>query len=174
MTTLEAALTRALGGHDQVVGVVAEAGPARRVGIAWMVTTMLLSCVAPIRLVEYLDGQGRSPYAKWFDSLNAPAAAKVAAAVYQLAAGNFSNVKGVGSVRKEDRVRSGLPGLFRQRCRGAGDPAGREQQTTAAGSHRRGKGTMDRLPAPEGVNHKRGYYGTHTGLQGNHSGSGAA
>lgn len=29
--------------------------------------------------------------------MNAPAAAKVAAAVYQLAAGNFSNVKGVGS-----------------------------------------------------------------------------
>jgi putative addiction module killer protein len=53
--------------------------------------------VAPIRLVEYLDGHGRSAYARWFDSLNAPAAAKVAAAIYQLAAGNFSNVKGVGA-----------------------------------------------------------------------------
>ena len=51
----------------------------------------------PIRLVEYLDDQGRSAYARWFDSLNAPAAAKVAAVVYQLAARNFSNVKGVGS-----------------------------------------------------------------------------
>src|SRR5450756_2070235 len=53
--------------------------------------------MVPIRLVEYLDDQGRSAYARWFDSLNAPAAAKVAAVVYQLAARNFSNVKGVGS-----------------------------------------------------------------------------
>jgi putative addiction module killer protein len=53
--------------------------------------------MAAIRLVEYLDDQGRSVYARWFDSLNASAAAKVTAAVYQLAAGNFSNVKGVGS-----------------------------------------------------------------------------
>jgi putative addiction module killer protein len=53
--------------------------------------------VAAIRLLEYLDAQGSSAYAKWFGSLNAAAAAKVAAALYQLAAGNFSNVKGVGS-----------------------------------------------------------------------------
>jgi putative addiction module killer protein len=53
--------------------------------------------VAVIQLLEYLDAQGRSAYANWFDSLNAAAAAKVAAALYQLAAGNFSNVKGVGS-----------------------------------------------------------------------------
>jgi putative addiction module killer protein len=50
-----------------------------------------------IRILEYLDSDGRSPYALWFEGLNAPAAAKVAAALYQLAAGNFSNVKGVGS-----------------------------------------------------------------------------
>ena len=39
----------------------------------------------------------RSPYAKWFDGLNGEAAAKVASAVYRLAGGNFSNVKGVGA-----------------------------------------------------------------------------
>jgi len=50
-----------------------------------------------IRLLEYLDAEGRSSYGAWFDGLNAPAAAKVAAALYQLAAGNRSNVKGVGS-----------------------------------------------------------------------------
>jgi putative addiction module killer protein len=50
-----------------------------------------------IRILEYLDSDGRSPYAHWFEGLSAPAAAKVAAALYQLAAGNFSNVKGVGS-----------------------------------------------------------------------------
>jgi putative addiction module killer protein len=50
-----------------------------------------------IRILEYLDSDGRSPYAHWLDGLNAPPAAKVAAALYQLAAGNFSKVKGVGS-----------------------------------------------------------------------------
>ena len=50
-----------------------------------------------IRILEYLDSEARSPYAAWFEGLNAPAAAKVAAALYQLAAGNRSNIKGVGS-----------------------------------------------------------------------------
>jgi putative addiction module killer protein len=53
--------------------------------------------MAAIRLLEYLDAEGRSPYGAWFDGLNALAAAKVAAALYQLGAGNRSNVKGVGS-----------------------------------------------------------------------------
>jgi putative addiction module killer protein len=53
--------------------------------------------MAAIRLLEYLDAEGRSPYGAWFDGLNAPAAAKVVAALYQLAAGNRSNMKGVGS-----------------------------------------------------------------------------
>jgi putative addiction module killer protein len=52
--------------------------------------------VPAIHVLEYLDAQGRSPYAAWFRDLNAKAAAKVAAAVYRLEAGNFSNVKGVG------------------------------------------------------------------------------
>lgn len=50
-----------------------------------------------VRLLEYLDAEGRSVHAKWFASLNAAAAAKVAGALYQIAAGNFSRVKGVGS-----------------------------------------------------------------------------
>jgi putative addiction module killer protein len=50
-----------------------------------------------VRVLEYVDAEGRSPYGTWFDGLNASAAAKVAAAVYQLAAGNRSNTKGVGS-----------------------------------------------------------------------------
>jgi putative addiction module killer protein len=45
---------------------------------------------------EYLDPAGRSPYVRWFDDLNAPAAAKVATALYRLESGNFSNVKSVG------------------------------------------------------------------------------
>ena len=46
---------------------------------------------------EYNDRDGRSPYADWFDRLNAQAAAKVATALTRLADGNFSNVKGIGS-----------------------------------------------------------------------------
>ena len=49
-----------------------------------------------VRVLEYLDPTGRSPYTRWFDDLNAPAAAKITAALYRLAEGNFSNVKGVG------------------------------------------------------------------------------
>ena len=49
------------------------------------------------RVHEYLDAQGRSPYAAWFDNLDASAAARVAAALYRLETGNFSNVKGVGA-----------------------------------------------------------------------------
>lgn len=53
---------------------------------------------------EYNDRAGRSPYAAWFDRLNAQAAAKVATALTRLAAGNFSNVKGVGSGIFECRI----------------------------------------------------------------------
>jgi putative addiction module killer protein len=58
----------------------------------------------PVEVLEYLDWNGRSPYAEWFESLNAPAAAKVAVAITRLAQGNFSNVKGVGSGVYEYRV----------------------------------------------------------------------
>lgn len=50
-----------------------------------------------ISVREYLDTNGRSPYAGWFDSLNAEAAAKVTTAVTRISFGNFSNVKGVGA-----------------------------------------------------------------------------
>lgn len=53
---------------------------------------------------EYLDSSGRSPFARWFDSLNAPAAAKVTTALTRIEAGNFSNVKGVGSGVFEFRI----------------------------------------------------------------------
>jgi putative addiction module killer protein len=53
---------------------------------------------------EYNDREGRSPYAAWFDRLNAQAAAKVATALTRLAGGNFSNVKGVDSGVFECRI----------------------------------------------------------------------
>lgn len=57
-----------------------------------------------IEVREYLDAEGNSPYAKWFDRLNAVAAAKVATAVHRMAQGNFSNVKGVGAGVYEYRI----------------------------------------------------------------------
>jgi putative addiction module killer protein len=53
--------------------------------------------IAMIDVREYLDARGRSPYAAWFDSLNAQVAAKVATALTRISLGNFSNVEGVGS-----------------------------------------------------------------------------
>jgi len=53
---------------------------------------------------EYNNRGGQSPYAVWFDRLNAQAAAKVTTAITRLAGGNFSNVKGVGSDVFECRI----------------------------------------------------------------------
>ena len=53
--------------------------------------------MATIRVLEYLDRSGRSPWRRWFNDLDAIAAAKVATALYRLGQGNFSTVAGVGS-----------------------------------------------------------------------------
>ena len=52
---------------------------------------MLPSVVIDVR--EYLAVDGSSPYRKWFDSLNAQAAAKVAIALTRIEQGNLSNAK---------------------------------------------------------------------------------
>jgi putative addiction module killer protein len=57
-----------------------------------------------VEVLEYLEINGRSPYAEWFNRLNPPAAAKVAVALVRLSQGNFSNVKGVGSGVHEYRI----------------------------------------------------------------------
>jgi len=57
-----------------------------------------------VDVLEYLDPGGRSPYAEWFDDLDAQAAAKVAVAITRLAQGNFSRVKGVGGGVSECRL----------------------------------------------------------------------
>lgn len=46
---------------------------------------------------EFLDTSGRSPFARWFEGLNAVAAARVTIALTRLGQGNFSNVEGVGA-----------------------------------------------------------------------------
>ena len=57
-----------------------------------------------ITIREYLDQSGRSRFAKWFESLNAPAAAKVTIALVRIEQGNFSNTKGVGAGVYECRI----------------------------------------------------------------------
>lgn len=60
--------------------------------------------MSDVRIIEYLDQQARSPFAAWFEGLNTPAAAKVTAAIYQLASGNWSNVKTVGGGVSERKI----------------------------------------------------------------------
>jgi putative addiction module killer protein len=57
-----------------------------------------------VEILEYLELNGCSPYAGWFDSLNPPAAARVAVALARLSPGNFCNVKSVGSGVHECRI----------------------------------------------------------------------
>ncbi len=57
-----------------------------------------------IEVREYLDAEGSSPYAKWFDRLNVAAAVKVATAIHRMEQGNVSNVKGDGAGVYEYRI----------------------------------------------------------------------
>ena len=61
-------------------------------------------CVTLLPMIiikEYIDSNDRSPYAKWSNRLNAPAAAKVVTAVVRMEQGNLSNVKGIGGGTKK-------------------------------------------------------------------------
>lgn len=46
---------------------------------------------------EYVNDLGISPFARWFSSLHAQAAAKVTTALMRMELGNLSNVKSVGA-----------------------------------------------------------------------------
>ena len=60
--------------------------------------------MSAIRVLEYLDAAGRSPFRRWFDGLDATAAARVGAYLYRLEQGNFSRVEGVGGGVFELRI----------------------------------------------------------------------
>lgn len=49
-----------------------------------------------IELREYIDTHGNSPFAKWFNALNAQEVLKVNTYVTRVGQGNFSRVEGVG------------------------------------------------------------------------------
>lgn len=57
-----------------------------------------------IDVAEYLDEDGRSPFGRWFDHLDARAAAKVAVVRIKLASGHVGNVKPVGEDVSEYRI----------------------------------------------------------------------
>lgn len=49
-----------------------------------------------IKIRQYVDAAGVSPFDQWFGRLNNVAAARVTTSLARLSAGNWSNVKGVG------------------------------------------------------------------------------
>ena len=57
-----------------------------------------------IEIREYITTEGRSPYARWFDGLNARAAAKVATSLVRMEQGNLSGAKGIGAGVSEYRI----------------------------------------------------------------------
>jgi putative addiction module killer protein len=58
------------------------------------------------KVTEYLSNE-LSPFAKWFEGLDAFASAKVTVALYRLEQGNFSNVKAVGKGVSEYKIAFG-------------------------------------------------------------------
>jgi putative addiction module killer protein len=60
-----------------------------------------------LTLYAYRDAQGRQPFDKWFNDLDAQAARKVRAALAQIEAGNMSEVKPVGGGVSERRIHWG-------------------------------------------------------------------
>ena len=58
-------------------------------------------------VLEYLDRQGRSPFAASLEDLDPAGAAKVTIAVTRLSLGNISNVKGVGAGVFETKIAFG-------------------------------------------------------------------
>ena len=57
-----------------------------------------------MKLVMYESEDGRVPFQKWFDGLDAVAATKIVVSLTRLEAGNTSNLKAVGEGVLEQRV----------------------------------------------------------------------
>ncbi len=57
-----------------------------------------------VEIREYTNPEGGSPFADWFNDLDAQAAARVTTALARMEQGNFSNVKGVGAGVLEYRL----------------------------------------------------------------------
>ena len=60
-----------------------------------------------IEIEELTDDRGRSYFARWFDELDAVAAAKVTTVLGRMAQGNFGDTKSVGGGVLERRIEFG-------------------------------------------------------------------
>ncbi len=60
-----------------------------------------------IEVREYIDERGRSPFGRWFDGLDAGAAAKMHTALARMELGNLANLKTVGGGVLAHRIHSG-------------------------------------------------------------------
>jgi putative addiction module killer protein len=57
-----------------------------------------------MKVVEYLDPHGTSPFGRWFATVESRAASKVVVAIARMGQGNLSNAKSVGSGVLEYRI----------------------------------------------------------------------
>lgn len=61
-----------------------------------------------IEVVEFVDAEGNSPFARWFNRLDRQAAAKVTVALLRMEQGNLSNAKALGGVQAPVERRDAL------------------------------------------------------------------
>ena len=57
-----------------------------------------------IEFTEYIDANGKSPFAQWFDALDAVAATKIRLYTTRVELGNFSNVEPIGEGLSEIKI----------------------------------------------------------------------
>ncbi len=57
-----------------------------------------------VEIIEFVDESGRSPFGRWFDSLNPAAAARVTVILSRLEKGNLAALKSVGGGVLEARI----------------------------------------------------------------------
>ena len=57
-----------------------------------------------IEFTEYIDANGKSPFAQWFDALDAVAATKIRVYTTRVELGNYSNVEPIGEGLSEIKI----------------------------------------------------------------------
>lgn len=60
-----------------------------------------------IKILEYVDRKGQSPFQIWFIQLKSPLAAKLSTVLYRMEQGNFSNIKSIGENVFENKINIG-------------------------------------------------------------------
>jgi putative addiction module killer protein len=67
----------------------------------------MVTCMVPMFQIEEYASDGSNPFRRWFDDLDAQAAAIVTVAIERLADGNTSNVKPIGEGASELKINRG-------------------------------------------------------------------